>query len=246
AAGGFALAVVPQAENVVGWRAPYVTAVAVALLGLALLGAAPADRPRPEGAGRTGVLFDRSLYRLAVLYSASLGLGVTVGNWVVTLLDRHGGLGKGAAGAVGSLTLALGIVTRPLAGCILRQHPPSPPPLLRPGAPGGGGAGRRREPGGRRGGAAPARGRAAAGRRGARRGARRRRGRDPVRALVHRGGAPAPGRPRGGRRARQRRRRGGHPRRHAAARALVRPARRRPRRLRRRRGAVARGAARAS
>jgi nitrate/nitrite transporter NarK len=70
------------------------------------------------------VLLDRSLYRLAVLYSASLGLSVTVGNWVVTLLDRHGGLSKGAAGAVGSLTLALGIVTRPLGGWILREHPP--------------------------------------------------------------------------------------------------------------------------
>jgi MFS family permease len=125
AAGGFALAVVPQAERFLGWRAPYATAAAVALLGLALLGAAPADRRRPARAGlRSGVLFDRSLYRLAVLYSASLGLSVTVGNWVVTLLDRHGGLSKGAAGVVGSLTLALGIVTRPLGGWILREHPP--------------------------------------------------------------------------------------------------------------------------
>jgi MFS family permease len=125
AGGGFALALVPQAERFLGWRAPYATAVAVALLGLALLGAAPADRRRPEPGGfRAGVVFDRRLYRLAVLYSASLGLSVTVGNWVVTLLDRHGGLGKGAAGAVGSLTLALGIVTRPLGGWILRSHPP--------------------------------------------------------------------------------------------------------------------------
>jgi MFS family permease len=125
AAGGFALAVVPQAERFLGWRAPYATAVAVAVLGLALLGAAPADRRRPEQAElRIGVLFDRSLYRLAVLYAASLGLSVTVGNWVVTLLDRHGGLSKGEAGAVGSLTLALGVVTRPLGGWILREHPP--------------------------------------------------------------------------------------------------------------------------
>ena len=124
AGGGLALAVVPQAANVVGWRAPYATAVAVALLGLALLAAAPADRRRPARVGRrAGVLFDRSLYRLAVLYSVSLGLSVTVGNWVVTLLDRHGGLGKGAAGAVGSLTLALGVVTRPFGGWILREHP---------------------------------------------------------------------------------------------------------------------------
>jgi MFS transporter, NNP family, nitrate/nitrite transporter len=123
AGGGFALALVPQAEKLVGWRAPYATAAAVALAGLALLAAAPADERRPGPGGGAGVLFDRRLYRLAVLYSASLGLSVTVGNWVVTLLDRHGGLSKGAAGAVGSLTLVLGIVTRPLGGWILREHP---------------------------------------------------------------------------------------------------------------------------
>jgi len=127
AGGGFALALVPQAERLVGWRAPYVTAAAIALAGLALLAAAPADerrtRPQREEGLRAGVLRDRRLYRLAVLYAASLGLSVTVGNWVVTLLDRHGGLSKGTAGAVGSLTLVLGIVTRPLGGWILREHP---------------------------------------------------------------------------------------------------------------------------
>jgi MFS family permease len=127
AGGGCALALVPQAERLVGWRAPYLTATAVALVALAVLAAAPADplreRPARDPGLRAGVLLDRRLYRLAVLYSASLGLSVTIGNWVVTLLDRHGGLGKGAAGAVGSLTLVLGIVTRPLGGWILREHP---------------------------------------------------------------------------------------------------------------------------
>ena len=46
-----------------------------------------------------------------------------IGNWVVTLLHRHGSLGKGSAGAIGALTLALGVVTRPLGGWILREHP---------------------------------------------------------------------------------------------------------------------------
>jgi MFS family permease len=127
AGGGFALAVVPQVEGWLGWRAPYATALAIALLAIVLLVAAPRDKPRirperQEGL-RAGVLLDTRLYRLAVLYAASLGLSVVVGNWVVTLLDRHGGLGKGVAGAVGSLTLALGIVTRPFGGWILREHP---------------------------------------------------------------------------------------------------------------------------
>jgi len=127
AGGGFALAIVPQVERFLGWRAPYASAVAVALLGLVLLAAAPPDErrvrpPREEGL-RAGVLHDRQLYRLAVLYSASLGLSVTLGNWVVTLLDRHGGVSKGTAGAIGSLTLVLGVVTRPLGGWILRERP---------------------------------------------------------------------------------------------------------------------------
>jgi MFS family permease len=127
--GGLALAIVPQVEGWLGWRAPYATAAAAAVIALALMAAAPADAVRSRAGGESGrargVLLDRRLYRVAVLYAASLGLSVTAGNWVVTLLDRHGGLGKGGAGAIGSLTLVLGIVTRPLGGWILREHPGS-------------------------------------------------------------------------------------------------------------------------
>jgi nitrate/nitrite transporter NarK len=128
AGGGLALAVVPLVEGRAGWRAPYATAVAVALAGLVALAVAPRDGPArlraPERAGRlgAGVLRDPRLYRVAVLFAASLGLSVTVGNWAVTLLNRHGGLGRGAAGAIAALTLALGVVTRPLGGWILREH----------------------------------------------------------------------------------------------------------------------------
>jgi NNP family nitrate/nitrite transporter-like MFS transporter len=125
--GGLALAVVPQVEGWLGWRAPYATSAAVALLALVLVAVAPADRrrelPEREPEHHASVLRDRRLYRIAALYSASLGLSVAIGNWVVTLLDRHSGLDKGAAGAIAALTLALGIVTRPLGGWILREHP---------------------------------------------------------------------------------------------------------------------------
>src|SRR5207249_596861 len=60
AGGGVALAVVPQVERFFDWRAPYATSVAVALVGLVLLAAAPADEPRPRPQTRgTGVLLDR-------------------------------------------------------------------------------------------------------------------------------------------------------------------------------------------
>jgi MFS family permease len=124
AGGGLAIAIVPQAERVLGWRAPFATTAAIAAAGFVLLALAPTDAaPRFARQAREGILLDRRLYRLAALYAASLGLSVMVGNWVTTLLDRHGGLGKGAAGAVGSLTLVLGIVTRPLGGWILHAHP---------------------------------------------------------------------------------------------------------------------------
>ena len=58
-----------------------------------------------------------------MLYAASLGLSIVIGNWVVTLLHRHGGLSKSSAGLVGALTLMLGIVTRPLGGWILHERP---------------------------------------------------------------------------------------------------------------------------
>jgi MFS family permease len=127
AGGGVALAVVPPIEDWIGWRAPFVTSVGLAIAGIAVVAASPRDVPHPTGAAQpargSGVLRDRRLYSLAVLYAASLGLSIVVGNWTVTLLHREGGLDKGSAGAIGALTLVLGIVTRPLGGWILHARP---------------------------------------------------------------------------------------------------------------------------
>jgi MFS family permease len=127
AGGGFALAVVPPVEGWIGWRAPFATSLCVALAGVLLLAASPGDGARREvpAASRRGpgILRDTRLYSLAVLYAASLGLSIVIGNWIVTLLHHQGGLDKGSAGAIGALTLALGIVTRPLGGWILHSRP---------------------------------------------------------------------------------------------------------------------------
>jgi MFS family permease len=127
AGGGVALAVVPRVEDWIGWRAPFATSVCVALAGLLVLLTSPGDRAgrEPPAALRraSGVLRDTRLHSLAILYSASLGLSIVIGNWTVTLLHRHGGLDKGRAGAIGALTLGLGIVTRPLGGWILHARP---------------------------------------------------------------------------------------------------------------------------
>jgi MFS family permease len=129
APGGLALAIVPQLEELLGWRAPYWTALA---LGLAVLVAVvvltPGVRVSPMGLTLTadrpaGVLRDRRLYPPAILYSASYGVGLVLANWVVELLQRHSTLGDGAAAAVGALTLVLVVVSRPLGGWILEAHP---------------------------------------------------------------------------------------------------------------------------
>ncbi len=125
--GGVALAVVPLVAERVGWQAPFATAITLALVGLALLSAGPPDGPRRrqerEQHVPLGVLMDVRLYKLAVLFSCSLGLSVVLGNWVATLLEREGGMSRSAAGAVAALTLVLGIVSRPLGGWILHKHP---------------------------------------------------------------------------------------------------------------------------
>lgn len=125
--GGLALAIVPLVAGWIGWRAPFATAVVLALCGLALLTSGPADGPRQRHAREehipSGVLRDVRLYKLALLFSCSLGLSVVLGNWVVTLLQREGGMSRGAAGAIGALTLVLGVVSRPLGGWILHTRP---------------------------------------------------------------------------------------------------------------------------
>ncbi|MCD6726963.1 MAG: MFS transporter [Solirubrobacteraceae bacterium] len=129
AAGGVALAVVPQlAGGPGGWRMPFLTSLSLAVAALALL---LALRPRavhpaslmPPGHRSTGVLRDPRLWRLASLFATSYGLSVVLGNWVIELLDRHSAMGYSTAAVVGASTLVLGAVTRPLGGWILRRHP---------------------------------------------------------------------------------------------------------------------------
>jgi MFS family permease len=124
--GGLALAVVPQLD---GWRAPYWSSLALAAAALVVLYAARAPRAggplpaRGADAPPGGLLRDRRLYRLAVLYSCTYGISVVLANWVVELLQRNSTLSDGAAAVVGAFTLLLGIVTRPLGGWVLRAHP---------------------------------------------------------------------------------------------------------------------------
>jgi MFS family permease len=115
AGGGVALAIVPQFGS---WRAPFTTAVVVGVVGAMLLALAPREAPRPPLARSLPNFRDRRLVRFAVMHSASFGLSVVIGNWVVTLLERAD-VSSRAAAAAGALTLLLGIFTRPLGGRLI-------------------------------------------------------------------------------------------------------------------------------
>jgi MFS family permease len=126
AGGGVALAVVPALHDPLGWRAPFATAVAVALAGLVVLALSPHLLTGPEehpGTSLRALLRDRRLDRLAVAHMASLGLNAVVANWAVTLLTRAGGYSLAVAGVASALTLAAGIVGRPLGGWLARRDP---------------------------------------------------------------------------------------------------------------------------
>jgi nitrate/nitrite transporter NarK len=127
AGGGVALAVVPVLEGSLGWRAPFLTAIAVAAVAGVLLALAP-GAPRPEAhrivrVPLATIARDRGLLRLAVVFASSFGISVVIGNWVVTLLEDNAGLSPEAAGAIGALTLVLGVVSRPLGGWVLHHAP---------------------------------------------------------------------------------------------------------------------------
>jgi MFS family permease len=123
AGGGLALALVPPLEEAWGWRAPYASAIAVAAAVVPVLALAPRRRAATAASSTpAGVVLDRRLYRFALLHTASFGLGVVLGNWVVTLLVDEG-YDRELAGVVGAATLLGGLVTRPLGGWAIRRFP---------------------------------------------------------------------------------------------------------------------------
>jgi MFS family permease len=123
---GLAIGIVPLLTPALGWRAPYVSAlIAAAACSPLVLVPVAFEQLRYAGkAAATTALRTRSLWPLAALHTASFGLSVIAGNWIVTLL-RHDGLSRGAAAAIGALTLLGGLVTRPLAGAAIRRSPRS-------------------------------------------------------------------------------------------------------------------------
>lgn len=131
---GLAVAVMPTIAERLGWQAPWISAVVVVCAACSILALAPRG-PRPARAGRAprvapatrrlALFRDPSLYRLATMHMAGMGLAIVLANWIVTLLTRAGELDEQIAGILGSLILLVGIATRPLGGWIFRRYPRS-------------------------------------------------------------------------------------------------------------------------
>jgi MFS family permease len=125
--GALALAAVPQLEPALDWRAPFVFGIAVSLAAACVLLLGPRDaratgRAPKARVGALEIATDRRLFRLVVLHTATFGSGLLIGTWVVALLVRMGH-SQGVAGAIGALTLALTVVSRPLGGWLLHHYP---------------------------------------------------------------------------------------------------------------------------
>jgi MFS transporter, NNP family, nitrate/nitrite transporter len=113
AGGGLALMVVPALTEATDWRAPYWSAL---LLALAAAVPVLAIRGLPRvGHPGAGVVRDVRLLPLGVLQAATFGLAVVAGNWAVPLLEREGA-STAASGVAAGLVLFAGILTRPTGG----------------------------------------------------------------------------------------------------------------------------------
>ena len=117
--GGLALAVLPALTQATSWRAPYWTALA-----LALLAAAPtlaATGLRTIGRSSRGVLGDRRLLPLGALQAATFGLR---DRRQLGRAASRAGRRRMTAGVVGGLVLLSGIVARPLVARSRVARPP--------------------------------------------------------------------------------------------------------------------------
>ena len=115
AGGGLAVALLPLWPS---WRVPFVSAGLVAAAGVLLVALAPREERRVPDPRRPTVL-DKRLLPLGAMHAASFGLSVVIGNWVVTLLHRAGGMSEHLAGPGGALVLFLGLISRPLGGRLI-------------------------------------------------------------------------------------------------------------------------------
>ena len=113
------MAIVPQLEPSLGWRAPYASGAAIAAVLVVVVAAVPRCRGSRIGAA---IVLDRQLVPHGLIHAASFGVSYLAASWIVPLLERHG-TDRGPAAAIGALVLLGGVVTRIGGGFLLSRAP---------------------------------------------------------------------------------------------------------------------------
>jgi nitrate/nitrite transporter NarK len=127
AVGGAAVAVIPAAGSLLGWRAAWLTcavATLFAIVAVLIRRDQPVARAQPRpGAVPRSVLVDRELYRLAAVQAVNFGMAVVLSNWAATILERDWHVSPRTAAMMASLILLSAMVGQPLGGYLNSRHP---------------------------------------------------------------------------------------------------------------------------
>jgi nitrate/nitrite transporter NarK len=128
---GGAIFVLPFAAERVGWRgAVALCAVPIALAWLLWQWRAADPRvPRARGSVWR-VVSNPDVWRLGLANAAMFGLSVIVGTWIAVYFVHEFGVPLTHAGAVGSLSLLLGVLSRPLGAIIVERGLVAPRALI--------------------------------------------------------------------------------------------------------------------
>lgn len=118
--GGVAFLILPAlGAGALGWRAPWVFEILLALIALACLASVPTTPARGASTFTlTGVreVVSRRLLAIAAAHTATFGLGVVLSNWLAVQLIRDGDLSKDWANTISAVLLMVTAISRPVGG----------------------------------------------------------------------------------------------------------------------------------
>jgi MFS family permease len=125
--GGVAFLVLPGlGAGPIGWRAPWLFELLLAVIALVGLLSVPPTRPRPASPStptRIRQIASRRLLAIAAAHAATFALGVVLSNWLAVQLIRDGGISQGWANAISAALLMVTAISRPIGGYLFdRNH----------------------------------------------------------------------------------------------------------------------------